>query len=96
MPTGSGMAYNAPSEEMCEFLMDTLPKLSEYERLEGQDLAKRLLELREGKTKFHTLSISDAFPWMYQVGLIDYESKMTTRGGNRLFLWRKAGPEKCM
>ncbi len=87
--------YFAPTEEMCVFLSDTLPMLSEYDELEQQDLAKRLIDFYDGpKRKFDTNKITSTFPWMYQAGLIDYESRYLARGGNRLFLRRKAGPDR--
>ena len=91
-----GREYPPPPEEMCAFLLDTLPKVSEYEQLESQDLAKRLIELYEGpgKRRFHSIYVSDSFSWAYQAGLLDYESKWAPKGGVRLFLWRAAGPDK--
>ncbi len=87
--------YSAPPEELCAFLSETLPIISEYDELEQQDLAKRLLDLYDGpKRNFDTNKITSTFPWMYQAGLIDYESRYLPRGGNRLFLWRKAGPDR--
>ena len=82
--------YKPPSEEMCEFLIDTIPKLLEQESHESQDLAKRLLDLYEGpKRKFHTLDVSSTFSWLYLADVLSYESKYVTKGGFRLFL-RKA------
>jgi len=88
-----GQTYEPPPVEICEFLTEAYPKLSEYEHLESQDMAKRLLELYEGpgKRRFHTNNIADAFPWMYQAGLVDFERKWHPKGGYRLFLWRSTG-----
>lgn len=88
--------YEPPSSDLCSFLINSLPKISEFEHLEGQGLAKRLIELYDGpnKRRFHSNYITSAFPWAYQVGLLDYENKWLPKGGVRLFLWRCAGQEK--
>ena len=87
MPSDSN--YYAPSEKICNFLSETLPKLSEFVKLDTQDLAKRLLELYEGKkSEIRTSEVADSFPWLYQVDLIDYEFQYLPKGGNHLFIWR--------
>lgn len=82
--------YDPPSEIICNLIAETLPKVSTIEQYESQDFAKRLIELQDKKRKgVTTLHVSGAFPWLYQLGMIDYERKYMTRGGARLFLFRK-------
>ena len=90
-----GKEYAPPPDDVCAFLLDTLPKIRTHESFESQDLAKRLIELYEGpnKRRFHSIRISDSFPWAYQAGLLDYENRWHQRGGSRIFLWRDAEPE---
>ncbi len=83
------LTYLAPSEAICNFLSETLPKLSEYVKLDTQDLAKSLIEMYTGKkSEIRNSEIADSFPWLYQVDLIDYEFQYLPKGGNRLFIWR--------
>ena len=93
MPSAPTMDYRAPEETMCSFLAATLPKLKDHESFESLDLARRLIELYDGPKREHSIThVADTLPWLYQVGLIDYERRMSAKGGARLFLWRKADP----
>jgi len=86
--------YRAPKEEMKNFLVSTLSKLSGFERLEGQQLAKLLIDKHPGKCPYTTNNVSETFSWLYQVGALDYERKYSDRGGGyRLYLFRKVEPE---
>lgn len=85
----------APSEQLCDFLANSLPQVGDYEKLEGLDLARRLADLYDGpplKPKVSVNDVLDTFPWLCQLGLIDYERQFTNRGGYRIFIWRKASP----
>lgn len=87
--------YMPPAPEMCDFLISSLSQLSGSEQMESQDLAKRLYEAYDGsKRGLSHNSILDAFPWLAQIGVIGYKSKWAARGGNRLYLWRKAEPSQ--
>jgi len=64
--------------------------MSPLDKCESQDFAKQLIELQEKKRKgVNTLKIANSFPWLYQLGMIDYERRYVPRGGSRLFLFRK-------
>lgn len=83
--------YDAPDKDVCEMLAETLPRVSIAEEHESQDFAKRLIELQDKKRKgLNTLKVGNAFPWLYQLGLITYQGRYMNRGGHRLFLARKA------
>ena len=87
--------YVAPTPEMCEFLISSLAHLSGAEQMESQDFAKRLYDVYDGPKKEITHNrILDTFPWLNQIGVIDYKSKWAQRGGNRLYIWRKAEPSQ--
>lgn len=82
--------YDAPAPSVCEMLAETLPRVSLAEEHESQDFAKRLIDLQDKKRKgLNTLVVGDAFPWLYQLGLITYQGRYMNRGGHRLFLARK-------
>ena len=87
--------YMPPTPEMCAFLIFSLSQLSGSEQMESQDLAKRLYDAHEGpKQGLSHNSILDTFPWLAQIGVIDYKSRWAAKGGNRLYLWRKAEPSQ--
>ena len=73
-------------------------KISNADEGEGQDFAKKLLELYDGgnKRRFDTNHISDAFPWMVQLGLMDYRKVYSSKGGWRLMLRRRCADSEAV
>jgi len=87
--------YPAPSKQMCDFLIETLSRVSEYEIAETQGMARRLYDMFEGSKRWlHTNHIADTFPWLYQIGVIDYKSEWSTKGGYRVVVWRNVMPDQ--
>jgi len=81
--------YYAPSELICQMLAETLPKISSAEEYLSLDFAKRLIDLQERKRKsINSHNLSDAFPWLYQLGFLKYKRVYLPRGGWTLMLYK--------
>lgn len=75
-------------------MIDAYPRIGERERLNQRDFAARLVALYEGpKCEVSREDVIDCFPWMYQVGLLDFEERWHAKAGHELALRRKANPE---
>lgn len=82
--------YQAPDEKMKAFLVDSLEQLTGFEKLSSQDLSKLLIEKGSGrKLGYNTNKVSDFFPWLHKIGVIDFEKQY--HSGWRLYLFRKCG-----
>lgn len=97
-PYPKGIEYRAPEPDICDFLMNSFPRLKESDRMERMDLAKKITELYSGpgKRSFSQSKISSTFSWMYQARIIDYERFWHAKGGQRLRLWRCGTDEQII
>ncbi len=77
-----------PSPDVCEFLIEHLPNIGEYEEYEILDMADAIMR---GNRKAYTINaIADIVPYLVRVGLISYDKKPTPEHGERFFFKRSA------
>lgn len=89
--------YEPPSEEVCEFLKETLPMLSSDFKLDRMTVARELFDHGNPtwKEKLTLLKITAAFTYLNHAGILDHESQWNRiRGGYHFLLWRSAGRDK--
>ena len=77
-----------PSPDVCEFLIEHLPNIGEFEEYEIVDMANAI---RRGNKRAYTINaIADIVPYLVRVGLMSYEKKPTPVHGERFFFKRSA------
>ncbi len=85
----TGRVYQPPPKQVCEFISDAYPRVGDRERLNQQDMASRIVALYKGpKCDVTRENVISAFPWMYQAGILKFESRWGKTGGYELVLWR--------
>lgn len=84
---------NLPNEDVRKFLAETIPQLSEFEKMENLDLARRLCDLSANNKYPNISKISESFSWLHGLGVISFDRVLSSKGGWRLLLYRNASPE---
>ncbi len=89
--------YKPPSAAVCKLISETLPKIHESEKLESQELSKKLISLYSVKDHIiNSITLSGSFSWLYHLGILDFEEKFANKGGMRLYLYRVASGDKIV
>ncbi len=84
-----------PSPELCQFLIERLPLIGEYEEYQILEFANALMDKGQKQKKISSNSISESMSYLYHAGIIGFTEKFTNHG-MRLHYKRISSPERIL